>query len=693
MIEKIIKQTSSELDISESKIKVVLELLSNGNTVPFISRYRKEVTGNLDEEQIRNIHKRYDYFLNFNLKKENIKKKILEKELLTDDITIKINNALTLSELEDIYMPFKEKKETKATKAIAQGLEPLSKLVMKGNINITEEAKKYESNDLNLESILLGAGYIIAQNIGENSEYRKKIRDNFFNFSLLKTKVKKNIEELDPKKKYEIYYNFSQSSSKLPSYRILAITRAEKEKIISVSYEYEPDIILGYIKNKICKNMNEECTDFIKSCLKDAYTRLILPSIKRELRRELNEKASDDSIEIFSKNLEKLVMQKPLKDKTILAIDPAFRTGCKYAVVSKNSQMLITGVVYPHPPVNKIEIAAKEIKEVIAKYKINQIVLGNGTASRETEEFVANLKVDIPYSLISEAGASVYSASVLAQKEFPHLSVEYRSAISIGRRIQDPMSELVKIDPKSIGVGQYQHDVDQKKLSESLDFQMHKLVNRVGVDINTASKELLEYVSGLDKKHAKNIVDYREEFGSFENREQIKLVKRLGEKAYEQAAGFLKIIGGYEKLDETFIHPDDYDIAKKIIQLDYKNLTTEEIEKLGSEIKINDIIEQIEKPNIDIRQDIITAKFSSNLRKIEDLKEGTVIEGEVRNILEFGAFVDIGLKNDALVHISEISDKFVSDVMSVLKMGDIKKFKIIKIDMEKEKINLSLKGI
>lgn len=703
---KIIEKVSNTLKISKGQVNKTLELIEEGNTVPFIARYRKEVTGNLDEDQIQEVFKEYDYFKKLEEKKENTLKKIEEKGMLTPEIIKEIEKAQKMSEIDDIYLPFKEKKKTKATQAIAAGLEPLALYIKAQKDDYLEEAQKYLCEGFeDVQKIVEGAKYIIAENISDNSQYRKMLREDIYQRGMLTTKIKKNGKEIDEKEKYSNYYEFSQNIKKIPGYRVLAINRAEKEKVLTVNITYDEE----YILNKVLKkevNYKEGTPNeaIIASCIKDAYKRLILPSITREIRRELKDRADIGAIKIFTNNFEKLIMQKPLKNKWILSLDPAFRTGCKYAVVNNMALMEEIGVIYPHEPVNKIKEAKEKIFELLEKYPIEQIVIGNGTASRETEKFIKDINIKIKYNLISEAGASVYSASKVAQEEFPDLKVEYRSAISIARRIQDPMAELVKIDAKSIGVGQYQHDVDQTELSSSLDFTTEKVVNQVGVDLNTSSKELLTYVSGLDKGLAKNIIEYKKENGDFKNRKQLLEVKRLGKKAYEQCAGFLKVLGGEDYLDETFIHPEDYKVTKNLIK-EYENiknkdfkLTDEEKEKFIeknniSKAKLDELINYLQKPNLDIRDEIVTAEFKSDIQTIEDLVVGDQIQGEVRNILEFGAFVDIGLKNDALIHISEISNTFVKDVSNFLQVGDILEFRVKEVNLKNSKIQLSLKDM
>ncbi len=704
MRKKIINEVSSKTSISSKQIDITLKLLEDGNTVPFIARYRKEQTGNLDEDQIFEVNKVYSYYLKLEEKKKSTIKKIDEKGMLTEELVKAIQNAEIISEVDDIYLPFKEKKKTKASAAIKAGIEPLVKYIYNDQTKINEEAQKYITEGYEyVDSVIEGAKHIIAEKISDNSDYRKLIRDSVFKNGSITSKLKKGKEEIDEFGKFENYYDFSQAVMKIPSYRYLAIARGEKEKILTVSIDFDNEYVISKILDKeISVNNIQNNIQILSESIDDAYKRLVFPSITREIRSVLKERSDLSAINIFSKNFEKLIMQKPLKNKWILGIDPAFRTGCKLAVIDNKADMVEIGVIYPHEPVNKVVESQKEIIRIVKEYPIEQIVIGNGTASRETETFIRNMNLGINHNLISEAGASVYSASKVAQEEFPDLQVEYRSAISIARRVQDPMAELVKIDPKSIGVGQYQHDVDQKELSNSLDFTTQKIVNQVGVDLNTASKELLMYVSGLDKSLAKNIIQYRLESGKFKNRKNLLDVKRLGNTAYKQCAGFLKILDGDNYLDETFIHPEDYKVAQKLLEHyeDIKEsgfeLSTSELTNFASdakvsETKVKELIDYLQKPNLDIRDNIVTAEFKSNITNIDDLNIGDKVQGEVRNILEFGAFVDIGLKNDALIHISQISNSFVKSVSDYLDVGDIKEFKILDIDTKSGKIKITLK--
>lgn len=715
MNQEIISNLSKELSITSKQINSVLSLLEEGNTVPFIARYRKEVTGNLDEEEIRSIEKEYSYLQKLEERKQEVIRLIDEKGLLTEDLVKQINASNKLQEVEDIYLPFKEKRKTKATEAIANGLEPLANFILtfpKQEGSIEQEATKYVNDKVaSVEEAIIQAGYIIAENLSETKDVRQHLRKLFYDEGIIVTKAKKDAETIDEKKKYEIYYDFKEPLKKLKSYRVLAINRSEKEKVISVKVEVDDEQVLAYLEKFLIKK-DSDATNYLQEFIKDSYKRLLYPSLVREMRNILTEQASERAIELFSENLETLLMQPPVHDKTVLGVDPAYRTGCKLAVIDPTSKLLEIKVMYPTKPKEDIVGSEKILDQLLAKYPINQIVVGNGTASRETESFLRNYiknnKLDMPLSIVSEAGASVYSASKLAQTEFPDLHVEERSAVSIARRIQDPMAELVKIDPKSIGVGQYQHDVNQKELGESLDFVMLKNINKVGVNINTASGELLKYVSGLDKTIANNIVSYREENGSFKNRSEIKNVKRLGPKAYEQCAGFLKVLDGDQPLDSTFIHPESYDVAISFIKqydLDLAELGTEamisklskiNIKEASQELKVSDqlitdLVEALASSQIDIRDELVAAEFDPSITSIDEVKPGMMIKGQVRNVVDFGAFVDIGIKNDGLIHISEISDQYIKDVTDVLKIGDIRDFRVKDVDIEKGRVQLSLK--
>ena len=714
MNDTIINELSKNLNISIKSIKSTLELLENGNTIPFIARYRKEVTGNLDETMIRAIETEYSYQVNLEKRKEEIKRLIDEKGLLTDELVNKINAAQKLVELEDIYRPFKEKKKTKATDAINNGLEPLAKMIMSFNISGSIEviAQKYlNENVKSVEEAITGAKYIIAEWISDNAYYRKQIRYLTYVNGVLISKKKKNSE--DELKIYEMYYEFNEPVKNIKLYRVLAINRGESEGILSVSIDINENLILDFLKNKVIRNTdNEELVNIVESAIKDSYKRLISPSIEREIRSELKEKAEDIAIDNFSENLEKLLMQPPLREKVILGFDPAYRTGCKLAVLDKTGKPLKITVIYPHEPKNEYEKSKEIILKLIHDYNIDVIAIGNGTASRESEAFIADVikscDKKVEYIIVNEAGASVYSASKLAISEFPSLHVEERSAISIGRRLSDPLSELVKIDPESIGVGLYQHDVTDKKLKESLNFIVEKVVNQVGVNLNTASPSILKYISGLTKTNIDKIINYRENEGSFKSREELIKKKILNSKTYEQAIGFLRILNGNNVLDTTSIHPESYENTKKILthlNLNLEMIGTDEIKNKLSNININnlskelnidiytlqDIIESLVKPNRDPRDMLPKPLLKQDVLHLEDLKVGMKLQGTVRNVVDFGALIDIGIKNDGLVHISKMTDKFIKHPSEVVSVGDIIDVYVDDINLEKQKVSLSMK--
>lgn len=714
MNEIIIEKVEQKLKVQKSKIQTVVTLLSEGNTVPFIARYRKDATGNLNEDEIREIDKVYQAEVNLEKRREEVMRLINEKGMLNAEIKEQIIKASKLQTLEDIYLPFKEKRKTKATEAIKNGFEPLAKFMRtypKENGAIAKEAKKYLNNDfLTVDAALEQAGYIIAEEIADKAMYRDWLRKNMQKDGMIETKLKRGADSKEEAYKYEMYYDFKQLLKKLPSYRILAVNRGEKDKIINVKITLDEKRLIENIYKFETRKYKSDTDQYLEDIINDSYKRLILPSIEREIRKELTIKADQSAIKLFADNLEKLITEAPVKDQMILGVDPAYRTGCKLAVIDENSQALAIDVIYQNKPQNKVEQAIKIVKGLCQKYDIKQIVIGNGTASRETERFFKENAEAFGFkgkiSIVSEAGASVYSASKIAKDEFPDLQVEQRSAISIARRVQDPMAELVKIEPKAIGVGQYQHDVNQKELAESLDFTMLKTINQVGVDLNTASRELLKYVSGLDATIAKNIVEYRNENGAFKSRKELLKVKRLGPKAYEQAAGFLKITDGKEALDQTFIHPESYPLTREIMSLIAttdnelgSELIAEKIEKnyqaiyelSDNHILIKDIIKALKQPNLDIREKVNAAEFSAEIQAIEDVKVGMKIPGQVRNIVEFGAFVDIGIKNDGLVHISALSNNFVKDVRDVVNIGDIKLFTVLEVDEKKKRVQLSLR--
>ena len=709
MNEEIIKQISEELNINESSINSVLKLLRDGNTIPFIARYRKEATNGLNEEEIRKINEYYEYQNNLLKRKEDVIRLIDEKGLLTDEIKTNIMNAKKLVEVEDIYAPFKEKKKTKATEAIKNGLEGLAKIIMSFPTTFNSETiKKYLNENVKTESDALeGAKYIIAEWISDNAYYRKWIRSYFFKNGIITSKLKKNAN--DENKTYEMYYDYKENVKYIKPHRVLAINRGENEKILSVSIDVNNDEILSYLESKIIKK-ESPVKDIVIDAIKDSYKRLIAPSIEREVRSELTLQSEDKSIEVFKENLENLLLIPPMKDKIVLGFDPAFRTGCKLAVVDNTSKVLNISVIYPHEPKNEWEKSKETLKDLINKYHIDIIAIGNGTASRESEKLVSETLKDVKnckYAIVSEAGASVYSASPLAISEFPNLHVEQRSAVSIARRLQDPLNELVKIDPKSIGVGQYQHDVSQKKLSESLDFTVTKCVNNVGVNINTASPSILKYISGLTKTAIDKIIKYREENGKIKSREEIKKKKLLNDKVYEQSIGFMRVIDGDNPLDKTNIHTESYDKTLKLlnyINMNVNDIGTKELinsldkidtTKVSKELDIdlytlNDIIDSLKQPNRDFRDDYEMPLLKSDILTIDNLKIGTRLEGTVRNVVDFGAFIDIGLHNDGLVHISKITNKYIKHPSEVLSVGDIVTCYVIDINKDKEKVSLSL---
>ena len=709
MNENIINEVSNDMDIKSTQVESVLKLLSEGNTIPFIARYRKEATGALDEEQIRKINEYYEYEVNLLKRKEDVIRLIDEKGLLTDEIKTNIMNAKKLVEVEDIYAPFKEKKKTKATEAIKNGLEPLAKIIMSfpTTFNMDKVKEFLNDNVKTEEDAITGAKYIIAEWISDNAYYRKWIRSYFYKNGIITSKLKKNAT--DENKVYEMYYDYSENVKYIKPHRVLAINRGENEKILSVNIEVNTEEILTYLETKIIKK-DSPVKEYVIDAIKDSYKRLIAPSIEREVRSELTLNSEDKSIEVFKENLENLLLIAPMKEKIVLGFDPAYRTGCKLAVVDSTSKVLNISVIYPHEPHNKWEESKKILKDLIDKYKVDIIAIGNGTASRESEKLVSETIKELghcKYAIVSEAGASVYSASPLAISEFPDLTVEKRSAISIARRLQDPLNELVKIDPKSIGVGQYQHDVSQKKLSESLDFTVSKCVNNVGVNINTASPSILKYISGLTKSAIDKIIKYREEHGKITSREEVKKKKLLNDKVFEQSIGFMRVINGDNPLDETNIHMESYDKTLKL--LEHLNFTTNDlgskelIESLNN-LNINetskllnidlytleDIIESLKQPNRDYRDDYETPLLKSDILSIDNLKVGMKLEGTVRNVVDFGAFIDIGLHGDGLVHISKITNKYIKHPSEVLSVGDIVSCYVIDINKEKEKVSLSL---
>lgn len=712
MNDQIITEIANDLGVKKHQVEVVLTLLSEGNTIPFIARYRKEATGALDEEEIRKINEVYEYQVNLLKRKEDVIRLIDEKGLLTEELKNEILNASKLVEVEDLYRPYKEKKKTKATEAIKNGLEPLADIFMKfpdfGTLDsicqnfLTEQVKT-------VVDAVQGAKYIIAERISDDAKYRKAIRDYVYHNGVLISKKKKNAE--DEKGVYEMYYDYSEKVSRMKPHRVLAVNRGEKEGVLSVSLDVNQEDITSYLERKIIKNPKSFVVDEIKDAIKDSLKRLIYPSVEREIRADLKEVGEEDAIQNFSHNVEHLLLTPPMKEKVVMGFDPAFRTGCKLAVLDGTGKVLDIAVIYPTEPHNDFEGSKKVLLDLIDRYQVDVIAIGNGTASRESEAFVAacikEAKRKVEYIIVSEAGASVYSASPLAISEFPDLTVEKRSAISIGRRLQDALSELVKIDPKSIGVGLYQHDVQQKKLDESLDFVVTKTVNRVGVNINTASSSLLKYVSGLTKKAIDAILAYRDQFGKFLNRDEVKKVKGITPKVYEQAIGFLRIEGGNHPLDKTSIHPDNYKQAESILKelgfsandigtdalknalkdFDYNSY----MEKLGIDrYTLEDIIKAFLEPNRDPRDDMPKPLLRADILHLEDLHVGEKLQGTVRNVVDFGAFIDVGLHDDGLVHISKISKSYIKHPSDILSVGDIVDCYVIGIDLKKQKLSLSL---
>lgn len=704
MNNNIIEQLASTLKISTKQMGEVLSLLSEGATIPFIARYRKERTGNLNEDQIRAIEEQYKYQENLLKRKEDVIRLIDEKGLLTEEIRNSVLACSKLTEIEDVYRPYKEKKKTKATEAIKAGLEPLAKKIMAFPIKGSIEALASGYN-MDVDKALEGASYIIAEWISDNANTRKYIRNYVYNNGLITSKLKP--KAVDENKLYEMYYNFSERIKYAKHFHILAMNRGEEKKILSVGLEYDLDYIQANQENKWIKNKESYVVDIVKSCIKDSLKRLIMPSIEREIRSELTDNASKKAIETFQANLENLLLTRPVKNSRVLGFDPAFRTGCKLAVLDYSGALLEIAVIYPHEPHNDKAGSAKKMLELIDKYNIDLIAIGNGTASRESEKFVSEVikGSKVKYVIVSEAGASVYSASSLAKEEFPDLTVEKRSAVSIGRRIQDPLSELVKIDPKSIGIGEYQHDVNQKELNESLDFTVSKVVNEVGVNVNTASKSILKYISGLTKSVIEKIYKAKEE-RAFTSREDLKNVKGISDKVYEQAVGFLRVKGA-NPLDNTGIHPESYELTNRLLKelnLDIKDinnttfkdvLSKANVKELSTKLEsdtftIEDIIKELSTPGLDPRDSLEAPILKSDILELKDLKVGIKLQGTVRNVTSFGAFVDIGLHDDGLVHISKMAKTFVKDPKEVVNVGDIVTVYVCDVDKDKQKVALSL---
>ncbi|KWZ66950.1 MULTISPECIES: Tex family protein [Bacillus] len=709
----LLKQIATELKLSTKQIGSVIQLLEDGNTVPFIARYRKEQTGSLDEVQIQTISERYTYIQNVTNRKEEVIRLIAEQDKLTDELKQKIEQAHKLQEVEDLYRPFKQKRKTKANVAKAKGLEPLAEYLLQlPNDEIKKKASAFineEKEVTTAEEALEGAQHIIAEQLADDPDMRKWIRSETYQKGSLVTSGK-DVEN-DEKNVYEMYYDYQEPIKKIVPHRVLAVNRGEKEGILKATIEPPAENIRFYLDKQVLKGKQTTARPYIEAAIDDAYKRLIQPSIEREIRKELTEKAEEQAIHIFAENLRKLLLQPPMKGKRVLGVDPAFRTGCKLAVVDDTGKVHHIGVIYPHPPVQKKAEAKQKVKEIIQSSNIEVIAIGNGTASRETEQFIADLiqELDQPvsYLIVNEAGASVYSASALAREEFPDLQVEERSAISIARRLQDPLAELVKIDPKSVGVGQYQHDVSQKQLNSSLTFVVETVVNQVGVNVNTASQALLQYVSGLSKAVAGNIVKRREEIGRFTSRKELKDIPRLGAKTYEQCIGFLRITDGQDPLDRTGIHPESYKETKqflRMIKMTPDDLGTEQLKEKIAEVKLDeaaqqldigpitlqDIIDQLTRPERDPRDEVPKPLLKTDVLKLEDLKQGMELQGTVRNVVDFGAFVDIGVKQDGLVHISKLSNRFVKHPLDVVSVGDIVTVWVDSVDQAKGRVALSM---
>ena len=712
----IIQVITQELKVEKWQVEAAVKLIDEGNTIPFISRYRKEATGSLNDEQLRALFERLTYLRNLEDKKNQVLKSIEDQGKLTEELKKQILDAQTLVVVEDLYRPYRPKRRTRATIAKEKGLEPLANLILlqMTDKSIEEEAESYVSEEKevkNVKEAIAGASDILAESVADEADYRIRIR----NMTVKSGSVVSSAKKENEKSVYEMYYNFEEPISKLAGHRVLALNRGEKEKILTVKINAPEEEILSWLKRQVIRTDNPNTSPILEAVVEDSYKRLIAPAIEREIRNDLTEKAEDGSIKVFGKNLEQLLMQPPIVGKVVLGWDPAFRTGCKLAVVDETGKVLDTTVVYPTAPTTEAKIkAAKEtVKKMIEKYHIDLISVGNGTACRESEQVIVDMLKEVPtkvqYVITNEAGASVYSASKLATEEFPNFDVGQRSAASIARRLQDPLAELVKIDPKAIGVGQYQHDMNQKKLGEALNGVVEDCVNKVGVDLNTASASLLEYISGISKAIAKNIVAYREENGRFTDRRELLKVAKLGPKAFEQCAGFMRIQGGKNPLDATSVHPESYEAVEKLFAKqgftkeqyfgdgptaiyikDYKKLA----EELGiGEITLHDIIKELGRPGRDPREDMPKPILRSDVLDMKDLKEGMILKGTVRNVIDFGAFVDIGVHQDGLVHISQISDKYIKHPLEVVSVGDVVDVKVISVDLNKKRIGLSMRGI
>ena len=716
----ILQIIADELSVKYKQVENAVNLIDEGNTIPFIARYRKEVTGGLSDEQLRTLGDRLNYLRNLDERKEEVRKSIEEQGKMTEEIEKALQNAKILAEVEDIYRPYKQKKRTRATIAKEKGLEPLSEALINQdkNVSIEELAKEFIDAEKGVETVedaILGAKDIIAENISDNPNYRKEIKRYCYKDGIISTESNAK-DENEENPTYKMYFDFNEKVNRIPSHRILAINRAEKENAIKLKIQKPEENIIDFMERDIIKDKNSKYAEILEDTVEDSFKRLIEPSVEREIRSDLTEKAEEKAIKVFGQNAKQLLLGAPLKGMTVMGFDPAYRTGCKIAVIDETGKVLATTTVYPTEPQNKIEEAKKELKELIKKYNINMIAIGNGTASRESEKFIADMISEIDnevyYAIVSEAGASVYSASKLATEEYPDINVSLRGAISIARRLQDPLAELVKIDPKAIGVGQYQHDVNQKKLAESLSAVVEDAVNEVGVDVNTATPSLLSYVSGINKTIANNIVKYRDENGKFIERKELLKVPKLGKVAYQQCSGFIRIPDGKNPLEITAVHPESYEKAEQLlenigytkedlrnqeklkdIKVKLNSINLKEVsEKLDiGEMTLKDIVEELSKPGRDPRDEMPKPILRSDVLKFEDLREGMILNGTVRNVIDFGAFVDIGVKHDGLVHISELSEKFVKNPSDVVSIGDIVKVKVIGIDEKRQKVNLSMK--
>ena len=715
----ITKIIADELQVKVSQVEATVKLIDDGNTIPFIARYRKEATGGLSDEQLRDLGDRLNYLRNLEARKGEVVNSIEGQGKLTDEIVVALELAKTLAEVEDIYRPYKQKKRTRATIAKEKGLEPLAEIIIKqeDKRSLEEIAKEFTNSEKGVETVddaIAGAKDIIAENISDDAEYRKQIKRLIYRDGLIETKTSKE----DEKSNYEMYYEFSEKVNRIPSHRILAINRGEKEEFLKVKIEKQEGKILEIMEKDIIKNKQYE--EVLKDTIADSWKRLIEPSIDREIRSDLTEKAEEQAIKVFGQNAKQLLLGAPLKGLTVIGFDPAYRTGCKIAVIDETGKLLDTTTIYPTEPQNDVEGAKKVLIGLIAKYDVDMFAIGNGTASRESEIFVADVIKEVKekygkvvhYAIVSEAGASVYSASKLATEEYPDINVSLRGAISIARRLQDPLAELVKIEPKAIGVGQYQHDVDQKKLGESLTGVVEDAVNKVGVDVNTATPSLLSYVAGVNKTIANNIVKYRDENGKIKERKELLKVPKLGKVAFQQCAGFIRVPEGKNPLEVTGVHPESYEIAEKLLELIGYNkndlndkeklkeikekLLNTKIDKTAKELEVGemtlkDIVEELSKPGRDPREEMPKPVLRSDVLKFEDLREGQILTGTVRNVIDFGAFVDVGVKHDGLVHISEMSEKYVKNPSDIVSVGDIVKVKVIAIDMERQKVKLSMK--